>query len=68
MVDPNVEADGLEGDAPVAVDLGAVAAPAAFAFLVAGGVGGEPAVVGARFEGGGVVEDDLGGGGVFAGG
>lgn len=69
VVDPNVMADGLEGDAPVADDLGTVAAPAAFAFFVSGGVGREPAVVGARFEeGGGVVEEDVGGGGVFGGG
>jgi hypothetical protein len=59
VVDSYVVADWFEGDTPVAFDLGAVAAPAAFAFLVVGGVGGEPAVVGALFEGGGVVEDGL---------
>lgn len=59
MVDAYVVADWFEGDTPVAFDLGAVAAPAAFAFLVVGGVGGEPAVVGALFEGGGVIEDGL---------
>jgi len=59
VVDAYVVADWFEGDTPVAFDLGAVAAPAAFAFLVVGGVGGEPAVVGALFEGGGVIEDGL---------
>lgn len=39
MVNPDVVADGFKGDAPITVDLGAIAAPAAFAFLVVGGVG-----------------------------
>lgn len=68
VVDPDVVGNWFEADAITAYDLGAVAAPAACAVGVVGGVGGEPAVVRAWLEGGGVVEDgDVYGGERFCG-